>query len=177
MLVSCDGYNINNFTAHTTNALHNSQHYVQQEKKQFFKSLHKSPHPKPSFQEVRGHHVTHQCQGHNKHSSTQSHASSVYRSLGVVIRSSNIGTVGKIVFDDNPESSVSIYTKNKGAHLVQTRLYWISKCVAPGNHTISIHALNDGKLQVAGFVMAHGDFSGYPYYRPFDVARKVWKLQ
>ena len=99
--------------------------------------------------------------------------------LGVVIRSSNIGTVGKIIFDDNLESAVVIYTKNKRAHLIQTRLYWIlliSKHIAPGNHAISIHALNDGKLKVAGFVMAHGDFSGYPGYRPFDVARKAWKL-
>ena len=160
------------------NALNTSHHDVQQEKNQFFTTFHKSPYPIPSSpQEVRGHHVTHQYQGHDKHSSKQSQALSVYRSLGVVIRSSNIGAVGKIVFDDNPESAVAIYTKNKGDHLVQTRLYWILRRVAPGNHTISIHALNDGKLQVAGFVMTHGNFPGYPYYRPFDVARKVWKPQ
>ena len=135
VLVSCDGYS-NNFTAHTMNALNTSHHDVQQEEKQFFTTFHKSPYPNPSSpQEVGGHHVTHQCQGHDKHSSTQSQAFSVYRSLGVVIRSSNIGAVGKIVFDDNPESAVAIYTKNKGEHLIQTRLYWILKRVAPGNHT------------------------------------------
>ena len=89
VLVSCDGYS-NNFTAHTMNALNTSHHDVQQEEKQFFTTFHKSPYPNPSSpQEVGGHHVTHQCQGHDKHSSTQSQAFSVYRSLGVVIRSSN----------------------------------------------------------------------------------------
>ena len=58
VLVSCDAYNINNFTAHKMNVLHNSQHYVQQEKRQFFKGLHKYPHPNLSFQEVKGRHLT-----------------------------------------------------------------------------------------------------------------------
>ena len=79
VFVSCDAYNINNFTARKMNVLHNSQHDVQQEKKLFVKGLHKYPYPNPSFQEVKRRHLTQQRQGHDKDSSTQGQGSSVYR--------------------------------------------------------------------------------------------------